>query len=434
MTAGRANQRLRILDAITQVVGESGYLGARMGEIARRAGVSRATFYEMFESKQRAFLAAHQGQAGETVARVAKAANSVRASRVEAAVLSEIAAFAYEQPGVFAFLTHEATLAGPDALAARDQFLTELSAVVERAREGEQDVHRAGPDIPARVLVGAAIRGVGINLRRGEEDPGEFTEQLLAWANLYRAPGGDRRWQTLEPDRALLELRDGAPAYAPLTPPESRRGRHQLAPSVVRRIQRERILHATATTVSEKGYEHTSVADIVGAAGVSRDVFYTHLRNRDDALDQAGRFFFEQSVATTAGAFFTSSDSWPEQLWAAGLGLSELLAAAPEFTKLAFIDASAPDTAAARRTDELFLGFTMFVERGLREGHNDVPDIAPAAVVVGLVEAVLHFIVERRTQELPGLLGLAAYVALAPFIGVREANRFVDLKLAELRS
>ena len=47
---------------------------------------------------------------------------------------------------------------------------------------------------------------------------------------------------------------------------------------------------------------------------------------------------------------------------------------------------------------------------------------------------MLHFIVEGRTQELPGLLGLAAYVALAPFIGVHEANGFVDLKLAELRS
>ena len=301
-------------------------------------------------------------RAGEAVARVAKATESTGANRVEARVISEIAAFAYEQPAVFAFLTHEATLAGPNALEQRERLLAELSAVVERANGRKHGARGSAPDIPARILVGAAVRGIGINLRRGKEDAGEFTDQLLAWANLYRTPGGDRRWQTLEPDRALLQLRAASPYYALLTPPESRRGRHQLAPSVVRRIQRERILYATATTVSEKGYEHTTVADIVGTAGVSRAVFYTHLRNRDDALDQAGRFFFEQSVAATAGAFFTASDSWPEQLWAAALGLSELLAAVPEFTKLAFIDASAPDAAAARRTDELFLGFTMFVE------------------------------------------------------------------------
>ena len=67
MTAARANQRLRILDALTEVVGESGYLSARIGEIARRAGVSRATFYEIFESKERAFLAAYRMQAGAAV-------------------------------------------------------------------------------------------------------------------------------------------------------------------------------------------------------------------------------------------------------------------------------------------------------------------------------------------------------------------------------
>jgi AcrR family transcriptional regulator len=239
----------------------------------------------------------------------------------------------------------------------------------------------------------------------------------------------------MEPDEALLTLPDDVIGYAPLTPPESPRGRRQLPPGVVRRIQRERILHGTASAVSEKGYERTSVADIVGAAGVSRDVFYTHLHSRDDALEQAARFFFEKSLATTAGAFFTASESWPEQLWAAARELSELLAVAPAFTKFAFVDASAPDRAAARRTDDLFLGFAMFVERGIRRPRpgTAVVELAPAAIVAGLVEAVVHFIVAGRTAEVSGLLGLAAYTALAPVIGVREANSFVDRKLASLR-
>ena len=57
---GAADQRSRLLEAIVAVVGSDGYGGAKIGAIAARAGVSRATFYEFFTDKQACFNAAHE--------------------------------------------------------------------------------------------------------------------------------------------------------------------------------------------------------------------------------------------------------------------------------------------------------------------------------------------------------------------------------------
>jgi AcrR family transcriptional regulator len=46
-----ASQRGRILQAMVETVGERGYLDANVREVTNRAGVSRKTFYELFDSR-----------------------------------------------------------------------------------------------------------------------------------------------------------------------------------------------------------------------------------------------------------------------------------------------------------------------------------------------------------------------------------------------
>jgi AcrR family transcriptional regulator len=53
-----ADARERILAAVTEIVAEGGYPTMKITEIARRAGVSLTTFYDDFNSKQDAFVAA----------------------------------------------------------------------------------------------------------------------------------------------------------------------------------------------------------------------------------------------------------------------------------------------------------------------------------------------------------------------------------------
>lgn len=51
----RASQRARIVRAMTEAVGEHGYHGIRVADIVWRAGVSRKTFYELFDGKEGCF-------------------------------------------------------------------------------------------------------------------------------------------------------------------------------------------------------------------------------------------------------------------------------------------------------------------------------------------------------------------------------------------
>jgi len=53
-----AIQRSRILFAMAESVADQGYPSVSVADVVGRAGVSRATFYEMFDDKQDCFLAA----------------------------------------------------------------------------------------------------------------------------------------------------------------------------------------------------------------------------------------------------------------------------------------------------------------------------------------------------------------------------------------
>jgi AcrR family transcriptional regulator len=53
------SQRARLKTAITELLAEGGFAAVKIGELARRASVSRGTFYEHFESKEDCLLAAY---------------------------------------------------------------------------------------------------------------------------------------------------------------------------------------------------------------------------------------------------------------------------------------------------------------------------------------------------------------------------------------
>ncbi len=428
VSARAADQRTRILGALVEVVAEDGYLGAKIGAIAAGAGVSRATFYEMFASKEACLLEAHGERAAALLESARREIDGAGPDGALRAGLAVLVGLAQERQHEFMFLTHEAMLAGPRPLAARERLLNEIARLIDDAVGS-----RAGPDVPSRILVGAAARTLGISIRRGQRELTPLLEGLLGWSALYLGPPGNPRWRTLEGEPALIRAVSDA-GYAPFAAPPSPRGRHALPAAIVRRTQHERILHASAAAIARKGYEHTTVADIVAAGRLSRDVFYSHLSSRSQALEQASRLFYQEAIATMAGVFFTGPDCWAERVWKAALALAELIAAAPSFTKVAFIDAYAPGRSAARHTDELLLAFTVFIERRAGESAHDtiVPTLVPVAVVAALAETVVALIASEKLAELPGLIALGCHLALAPYLGVRHATRFLEGKLREL--
>jgi len=428
MTARRDDQRARILDAAELVVFEQGYLNAKIGDIAGRAGVSRATFYELFDSKETCFLTAYDRGAElarDLLARAVAAGRGRYAARAAVTALVELAG---EHPHVFVCLTHDATVAGSAALSRRERLLEELGELVAHAQAG--DPRGRAPDMPPRVLLGAAARTAGMVIRQGNGDLGPLTERLLAWIELYEVPIRDHGW---EDTRLASSPPPAGGEHAPVSPfpaADVPRGRHRLPAAVVRQAQRERILRGTAEAVSAQGYEHTSVADIVTASGVSRDAFYDHMASKRDAVEQATTLFFERSVATFAGAFFAAGGLWAERVWTAGAALGDHLLTASDLTRLALIDAYAPDAQASRRADELLLGLAAFIEHCAAAPDAPLPPGAAAATLAALVEAVLALLATDRVESIPRLLPFATYMVLTPFLGAGPGDAFVQDRLA----
>ncbi len=90
----------------------------------------------------------------------------------------------------------------------------------------------------------------------------------------------------------------------PLTSPPRPlpRGPHQLSRDEIQQSQRQRLLRAITEAVGEQGYVHTSVADVLARAGVSRATFYALFRDKQDCFQAAFAANAEAVAASMAAA------------------------------------------------------------------------------------------------------------------------------------
>jgi AcrR family transcriptional regulator len=428
-----ADQRSRLLQAVVEIVARDGYAHAKIGDVAGRAGVSRPTFYELFADKEACLLSAQRELAERMCNDVGAAVAQGDASRAAQSALSALVTFVDDDPLAFDFLMHEAMLAGPRALAERDRLMRGLEHLVELSWE------QAPADLPLvdmspKVLLEGAVRLLGVRMRREGDAPSGSLSDLLAWIDSYTVSARAPRWRELAPHPALLRSppQHAEPQALHRSLPK---GRHRLSAEVVKSVQRERITYATAEAIRTKGYANVTVADIVATAGLSRDVFYAHFHDKEEAFEATVQLVFEQLLATMAGAFFGSSDAWPEQIWAAGWAFVRFLESNPSLAHFLFVGTYAPPSH-IRRVHDFVLAFTVFVDAGnrYRTPAAPVPRIVVEAIVCSVLEAVNLCIRDDRVYELRGLIPIISYMVLAPFMGTDAACEFVEAKIAAAQS
>jgi TetR/AcrR family transcriptional regulator len=89
--------------------------------------------------------------------------------------------------------------------------------------------------------------------------------------------------------------------YEPLPP-----GRHGLSRAHVHDSQRVRLLLGMAEAITEKGYSHATVADVLKRARISRDTFYQHFSGKEDCflavLDESARLLASTLSSDTGTA------------------------------------------------------------------------------------------------------------------------------------
>lgn len=131
------SQRNRIHQAMIEVVSERGYPETRVVDVIGVAGVSRKTFYELFDSKEDCFLTAYdvllENLLGEATNAFESRPGSPWAERV-AAALAVLLDHLSRHPAEARFAIVEVLAAGPKALARRDSALRQFTGFLESGR------------------------------------------------------------------------------------------------------------------------------------------------------------------------------------------------------------------------------------------------------------------------------------------------------------
>ncbi len=420
------DQRTRLLRAVTDLVADRGYLQTQVGQIASEAKVSCTTFYDLFADKEGCFLAAHAEHSAALVDEFACAVSAVGPPDATRAGLSALLAFAERTPAAFALLSHHAMLAGARALAERERLLRSLADTLESAWS-EAPGSSLAQDVPTEVVLGGVIRALDMSMRRRADIlDAERLWVLLDLIAAYSVPLSARHWCSVDD---LLSACDPRAALEPSEPGPLPRGRHQISASTVHRLRRERLLHATAVATQANGYAGTSVADIVVAAKLSREVFYEHFANKSQAYTAMLKLFFERCVGIVAGAYFAAAGDWCERIWQSVGALLEFLGGQPSFAWAALLEPYAVDPSGLR-IDEFLMGFGMFI--GDRQLHDAEPEayLRSAALIGVALEALVRGVSGGRCQQLPRLQPLIAYIVLAPALGSERALSFIQRRTA----
>jgi AcrR family transcriptional regulator len=163
-----ASQRTRLLEAVGGAVAEKGYAATTIDDIVRGAGVSKKTFYEHFQDKLGAFLAAYEAASDELYehVRVAQDATSPTddawLERTHAGIRAYLRWLAAEPALARVFLV-EVAAAGPEALACRERLRDRYAGRIRELQDSDSDV----PDEIFHAVVAAADDLVVRRLREG---------------------------------------------------------------------------------------------------------------------------------------------------------------------------------------------------------------------------------------------------------------------------
>jgi AcrR family transcriptional regulator/DNA-binding MarR family transcriptional regulator len=162
-------QRARLFAALVEVCAERGAAGLTVSDIVGRAGVSRRTFYELFDDCEGCLLAALDEAIAAAAARVAEVyrADARWQERIRAA-LAALLDFLDQQPQLGRLLVVESLATGPGALERRAHALDTLVAAVDDGR-AEARAGTAPAPLTAEGVVGGALAVIHTRIARGAQ-------------------------------------------------------------------------------------------------------------------------------------------------------------------------------------------------------------------------------------------------------------------------
>ena len=200
------------------------------------------------------------------------------------------------------------------------------------------------------------------------------------------------------------------------------RGRHGLTREAVERSQRQRLLDAAAQVTAARGYEETTVADILAVAGVGRETFYELFEDRRACVLAAHQELLDDLVAHVRAAYEGPGD-WVERCRATLRALLEWFAGDPALGRFLLVEPAAVGPEFHAIFQAGFDRFVAMIDEGLDDDLPDPQPLPAASLAVGAaISRVYGEVAAGRTARLPGLLPQLTYETLVPFLGEAAAR------------
>lgn len=185
------------------------------------------------------------------------------------------------------------------------------------------------------------------------------------------------------------------------------------------------MLEAMVRMSAVKGYEATTVGDVIEYAGVSRETFEAMFAGKEACFLEAYDAVFDVVIAHVTAAFEAASDEpWPEKIAAALGALIELLAMEADIARMAMVEATAGGDDARERYRAMFTRFTPFLEEGRTysgQGEGLPADTARFAVG-GAASLIFDEVRAGRGPELKRILPDLVFAVLMPYLGPEAAE------------
>jgi AcrR family transcriptional regulator len=191
------------------------------------------------------------------------------------------------------------------------------------------------------------------------------------------------------------------------------------------RSQRERLLEAMVRVAAAKGYEATTVTDVIEVAGVSRGRFYEMFEDKAACFLEAYDAVIDVLVAHVTSAFEAATgEPWPERIAAGLRAMVELLAVEADIARMAMVEVTAAGDDARARYRAALARFTPFLEEGREYSSRveELPDDTARFAIGGATSMIFDEIRAGRGPELVRILPDLVFAVLMPYLGPEDAE------------
>ncbi len=191
------------------------------------------------------------------------------------------------------------------------------------------------------------------------------------------------------------------------------------------RSEREQVLEAMLRVASSKGYEETTVTDVISAAGVSRQTFDELFADKQACFLAAYDAAADVAASYVIGAFEAAEGRpWPDRVEAALGALVELFEAEAAIIKMAMVEVTAIGEDPRVLYRDALARFEPLFDDGFRYSPQgkELPADTASFAVAAAVSMIFDEMRSGRGEELRRILPDLAYAVLMPYLGPQEAE------------